>query len=365
MTPSLLFEVGVSLVLQISLLVAVAAAFDRICNSALRSNQIWTATFVATLLLTVGAFGLPHMRWLGLRVEADASTLGAVLRFQMLAVKLLGLAWLLGFVAHLLSRLRRCLALFHFLKVQCGPLTSAQQAALPGDIFSQAPRGTRWLVSDQRHGPFCWQLHQPTIVLPLDVFELDPETQGHILRHEYEHLSTGHPLQHFLQGLCSTLFWFHPAVRLAAGRAELAREYWCDEVAASNREGVAGYLRSLAAAGEQSVDAPPCTLAMSRHGSAIVRRSRRLAELIKRREWSPAQDSPRGPLIFVCVLLAAAVISQVWLPVNLLASERDRMSPWPAWTAGVLHDFGVSVRDYEAFDHRREAQELLNPDDDE
>lgn len=172
-------------------------------------------------------------------------------------------------------------------------------------------------------------------------------------------------MQHFLQGLCNTLLWFHPAVRLAAHRAELTREFWCDEVAAKNREGVAGYLRSLALISEQNIDAPSCTLGIGRRGNAIVRRSRRLVELSGRHQWSPGKADRvwLHRLAVAGVAFAAVAVSQFWLPVNLLASDRDRLSPWPSWTASVLHDFGVTVRDYESFDHRRQADELLHPDD--
>ncbi len=365
MSPSLLFEVAVSLTIQITLLVGLAMVVDRIGDSARRSNQIWTTTFVAILLLVCSAFVLPHMRWLNLPSIGESEGAATLLRFQILTAKVLGFTWLVGFVVTCLRRLHRCLTLLYFLNVRCRPVTERQFQALPDDVIIQAPKGIRWLVSDQTHGPFCWQLHRPTIVLPQSMLGVDARTQRHILRHEFEHLRTGHPLQHFLQGVCSMLLWFHPAMRLAACRAELTREFWCDEVAAESRDGVASYLRSLAIVSEQNVDAPPCTLAIGRRGNAIIRRSHRLVERSKCRKWTPGQEHRRWMHRFsvAFIVFAAIAVSQVWLPVNLLASERDRVSPWPSWTAGVLHDFGLSVRDYEAFDHRRDAHDLLYADD--
>ncbi|MDV6033244.1 MAG: M56 family metallopeptidase [Phycisphaera sp. RhM] len=364
MSPSLLFETATSLFVQITLLVGYALIVDRCRDSARRSGQIWTTTFVASLLLTLVAFLLPHVRWFPLPSFDEPSTLGTVLRIQIFAARLLLAIWLIGFSISLLRRICRFLTLVHFFSVRCLSLSERQIASLPHDIVSRAPESTRWLLSDQTHGPFCWQLHRPTIVLPASIFQLDSEMQRHILRHELEHLSVGHPLQHFLQGFCNTLLWFHPAVRFAAHRAELTREYWCDEVAAQCREGVAGYLRSLATICEQNADAPPYTLAIGRRGSAIVRRSNRLARLMKCRDWKPGQeDSPmRLGFSSVSIVMAAALLAQLWLPVNLLASGHDRFSPWPAWSASVLHDVGLTVRDYESFDHRREAHEILNPD---
>lgn len=364
MSSSMLFEVATSLLLQITLLVACAWGIDRACGSARRSTPIWTTAFSAVLALTFCAFFLPHFRWLVLPPVGKAATWGTVLRCQIIAVNSLAAIWLIGFVISLVLRFHRFLTLLYFLKSRCRPLTNQQIRSLPGEILSEAPEGTRWLLSDVAHGPFCWQLQRPTVVLPPSILDAEADTKRHVLRHELEHLRTGHPVQQFLQGLCSTLLWFHPALRLASRRAELTREYWCDEVAAETRAGIAGYLRSLATISEQSLDAPPCTLAIGRRGPAIVRRSCRLVELSKRRGWSPGSEKTSRlhrfavPLIVVFALL----ISQVWLPVNLLASDRESVSPWPSWTAGMLHDFGVSVRDYEPFDHRREAHELLVDD---
>ena len=40
-------------------------------------------------------------------------------------------------------------------------------------------------------------------------------------------------------------------------------------------------------------------------------------------------------------------------------------SPWPKWTAGVLHDFGIHARDFEVQGSRDNLQELIDPDDDD
>ncbi|EMI22354.1 peptidase M56 BlaR1, partial [Rhodopirellula maiorica SM1] len=58
-------------------------------------------------------------------------------------------------------------------------------------------------------------------------------------------------MQHFLQGVCSTLFWFHPLVGPAARGAELTREYLCDEVAAKAIGKFGAYLRTLAEVAER------------------------------------------------------------------------------------------------------------------
>ena len=56
---------------------------------------------------------------------------------------------------------------------------------------------------------------------------------------------------------------------------------------------------------------------------------------------------------------AAAVVSAVWVPANVLSSPRANWTPWPTWTAGVLHDVGIAVRDHELYDRRTRVHEIL------
>ncbi|MEM9367726.1 MAG: M56 family metallopeptidase [Planctomycetota bacterium] len=291
--------------------------------------------------------------------------MGTILHYEILAAKCMLLVWLVGFVIGLLHQTHRYLSLVYFLGVRCRSMSEQQHACLPADVTALAPDHARWLLSDKAHGPFCWQMQRPTIVLPTSFLKLDHEVQCHVLRHELEHLAAEHPMQHFLQGLCNTLLWFHPAIRLAARRAEITREYWCDEVAAQSREGVSSYLRSLAIVSEQHAESPPCTLGISDRESAIVLRSHRLAKLMQQRDWNPGSNDSlsRAKMPSNLIILAALLLSQLWLPVNVLASRHDWLSPWPSWTAGALHDVGWTVRDFEPFDHRCEAHEFLNPDD--
>ncbi len=53
-----------------------------------------------------------------------------------------------------------------------------------------------------------------------------------------------------------------------------------------------------------------------------------------------------------------------WLPVNVLASPSSNWSPWPAWSARVLNDFGVKARDFEIHDQAFDLHEFDDDDDD-
>ena len=63
------------------------------------------------------------------------------------------------------------------------------------------------------------------------------------------------------------------------------------------------------------------------------------------------------------LVLTTILIAFVWLPIDVLASSHSNWSPWPTWSASVLHDFGVSARDFDVYDHR--IEELLEEDADQ
>jgi hypothetical protein len=48
----------------------------------------------------------------------------------------------------------------------------------------------------------------------------------------------------------------------------------------------------------------------------------------------------------------------VTVPLDPLSSSRSVWSPWPSWTAEMLHCFGYTLRDYEPFDARVQLYEL-------
>ena len=363
MNSVLLFEVVVSVVVQVTVLILVATLLERQTRSSRTRCRIWTAAFVATQMLLLVAFVFPHVRWCQFPIDAEMRSLGNVLRTEMFTIKVLAGIWLVGFFVSVVWRTYLFFRLQLFLNARCRDMEPHECAAIPEELRHAAPEGTRWFVSTESHGPFCWQMHRPTIVLPFSFAGEHEQTRRHILKHELEHLRTGHPLQHFLQGLCGLVFWFHPCVYWAARRAELSREFWCDEVAAGTGSGVAGYLRSLATIAERNIHAPRCTLGFGQKKHAIVRRSERLVALAQRGQWraDPSESGGRWPI--ATLLVVAIFVSQLWLPVNVLASGRSSFSPWPTWTASALHDLGLVVRDYEQFEHRREAQDMLHPED--
>ncbi|MCA9139409.1 MAG: M56 family metallopeptidase [Planctomycetales bacterium] len=364
MTSAQVFETLASLPLQILVVVIAIAALGRIKISAATRCRLWTIAYLSIIFLIAAAFLVAHIRLLDIGFRFSESSARRIVETQIGIVRLIGMTWLIGCVMVLIRRCCRFAALQRFLRHECRPMTDQELAGLPLTDNDTVPSNLHWLVSKHKHGPFCWQLHRPTIVISRDVLRDDTRTLRHVLLHELEHLRTDHPLQHFLQGICSVALWFHPAIWWAARDAELSREFHCDEVSASDGNSIGSYLRTLTRIAEQSTDAHACTLAFGRRKSAIIRRTERLVSLSASPEKQAILRSHiRDYLAIGILLLVVAVASQIWLPVNVLASTRSRVSPWPRWTAAVLHDWGVSVRDFEQFDDRHDLRKIVEPED--
>ncbi|QDS91496.1 Methicillin resistance mecR1 protein [Roseimaritima multifibrata] len=358
------FEVGATLCLQISVVIALTAALQRWIGDARFGCRLWTICFLSIIaLLAVGVL-LPHRRLFGGAVDFQRETVLAIVMWQGRLTIALAAVWGAGVLVFLGRRLVRCLQLLRFLKDRCTPVDS------PGllkrlECSSNLPDGLKVLTSPEIQGPFCWQLHRPLIVLPTFLLEEDDTTLRHVMLHELEHLRTRHPMQHFLQGICSMVFWFHPAIRLAGRNAELTREFLCDEVAAKTAGKFGPYLRTLAIVAEHCgrsacTAVPQGTLAFGNQKSALVRRCDRLVALahnrVPSRQW-------RSMTAIVVLLLSVVVVQQVWLPTNVMASSRSHWSPWPTWTANVLHQCNIQVRDFELFEERVQLHELIKAND--
>ncbi|WP_182864606.1 M56 family metallopeptidase [Rhodopirellula sp. JC639] len=368
MNASQLFEAVASVPLQVLIVVTAVVLLGRSVDQAAAVCRLWTIGFLSILGLVAAGFLFPHLRLMhsdGLSNDLSNAAARTVLAAQAWTLKIAAAVWIVGFAYVLLQRLVRMIVLSQFFSQRCREMTDEEIAGLPLETQDALPKNLRWLVSFEMHGPFCWQLQRPTIVLPSCLLREDEGVLRHVILHELEHLRTNHPLQHFLQGSCNALLWFHPAVWWAARNAELTREFHCDEVAAGNGGTIADYLKTLARIAEQNTTAPTCTLAFGRRKSAIIRRTERLlAQSESTCDRSSSHARLRGSLAIGSLLLVVLLASQLWLPVNLLASSRARLSPWPTWSAEVLHDFGVSVRDYERFDARHDLNELQRDVDD-
>ncbi|WP_047812322.1 M56 family metallopeptidase [Rhodopirellula islandica] len=360
-------EVGSTLCLQISIVIAMTAALQRWVVDARWGCRLWTTCFLCIIGLVAAALLLPHRRLFHFPVTLSRESMLEIVVWQTrIAIALLSV-WTVGAVWSIVQRCWLCIGLLQFLRHECDPIDAAELLQAT-DISSNECQPLSICVSDKIQGPFCWQLHRPVVVLPsfmINDHHAGDATLRHVLLHELEHLRTQHPMQHFLQGICSTLFWFHPMVRSAAHKAELTREFLCDEVAATTIGKFSAYLRTLAKVAEQCRrqpcnGAPKGTLAFGNDDSTLIRRSKRLVMLA---ENKPARAHWRAIMALTTILLCATLVQQVWLPTNVMASQRSDWSPWPSWTAKALHQFNLQVRDFESFEDRVQMHELLTEED--
>ncbi len=358
MNEFLLSEVAAGLIVQTTLLIAVTYGIDRWLGDSRTSCRLWTVCFVGILTLVIAGAMFPHFRPFTMAANRPGSIMAKVALHQTPIVHVVAMGWIAGVAIVLIRRAMIYIQLSRFLRKVCRPITSQERQSLPiqdGEIDDSM----NILICDSVESPFCWQLHRPTIVLPQSLLSDSRDEQRHVLLHEWEHLKTNHPLQHFLQGICASLFWFHPAIAMAGRRAELVREFACDETAALSGGKVSSYLRTLAKIAERSSGSPSCVLSFGRSKSALIRRSEKLVSVATR---SANVHPIRRVAALAGLVLTFLVISQVWLPVNALASSRSHWSPWPTWSAEALHDFGINVRDFESFDEDHGLHDFLHDD---
>lgn len=372
MTGSFVVEVGVSLCWQISLIVLVTLGLQRWVGTAIGGCRLWTICFVSILALIAAALLLPHRRWFAFPDFVSHDALVFIATWQGSIVNGLLVVWAGGVLVKVLRRGLGCWQLLHFLDRHCAPLSRdeitrrwspveptramlAHPATVPMDVCV--------LVSDQIQGPFCWQLHRPIVVLPKYLLEGEPASLRHVWLHEIEHLRTRHPMQHFLQGVCNAVFWFHPMVWIASNRAELTREFLCDEVAAVTEGKFGAYLRTLSTIAERChrvscTHVPGGTLAFGNRPSALLQRCDHLVRLATTTRTSP-NNPLRTRLAAASLVIVTIAVSQFWLPTNAAASSRAAWSPWPTWTAAVLHSVDIQVRDFEPFDEHTPMHSTL------
>lgn len=353
-------EVACSLCVQISILIGSTFMIQRWVGDARAACRLWTLCFVLMIGMVSAGVLLPHRRLLDFPVTLSRETLLTLVSWQTNIAIGLGIVWAIGTTVALIRRASLCVALLKFLSTRCEKLDTIATLDRVG-VKADDQEELNILSSVEIQGPFCWQLHRPVIVLPAFLIDEDDTTLRHILLHEIEHLRTRHPMQHFLQGVCSTVFWFHPMVGSAARGAELTREFLCDEVAAKTAGKFGAYLGTLAKVAERCgsvscTQVPKGTLAFGYQKSALIRRSERLVRLAH----SGTPTKPYRSLIAIAGLVAIAVsVQQVWIPTNAMASQRSDWSPWPTWTANALHQINVQVRDFERFDNRVQMHELM------
>jgi bla regulator protein BlaR1 len=287
MTATEFLELILSVSLQAVLVVAASYWIGRLTDSDRLRCRLWTVTYSLLLLLVVNATLLPHVRLLH-RVRPSTHPLAVeVVSLEIQLGRLLFWGWSLGAIGSLGLLAFRMFQAERFLR-SCravDPDVVSLAAVMHEAADSQAPqvdnREVRLVSTSVATPPFCWQFHQPYIVIPDSLLTYEQDSLKYILRHELTHLQTGHPLQVFLQRSVEIVFWFHPMVWWASREWSMAREFHCDDEAIQSRGDIVQYLKTLLQIVEQTArdDRPQATLAFVRNRCEMAERSRRLVRL--------------------------------------------------------------------------------------
>ena len=360
MTATQWLEVVASYSLQVLLVIAVGKLLERTIVKTSDRCAVWSNCFLCILFLGCSALVLPRLHLIQPWSQLEPHTLMTVSAAQDVVGRSLLAIWSIGASVSLIRWGVRGQKLRHTLsRCQRMPVDDVKQLLGQTDIGLKGHPLPVVLISDEADGPFCWQLHEPTVVLPRFLLEGSHADLRHVLLHELEHLTTNHPLQLFWQHLVQTTCWFHPAVWNAASRASLMREFTCDEAAANNGANSAAYLRTLLHIAERCERTRNSSaISFGRTPSEIVLRARRLVDLKKDTQGN-GLSALVGRKAATCILIAFTILlSFVWIPSDPLASPRSVWSPWPRWTAEVAHCFGYNLRDYEQYDRRSQLFEI-------
>ncbi|QDT91490.1 M56 family metallopeptidase [Gimesia algae] len=366
MTSTQFLELAISLSVQVALVIIVAHWLGRLVNSEQMQCRLWTICYVVLLSLIGVALLLPHPRLFQPWVSIGAQHTTTLVTIEMQLGQILFFVWLAGASVSLMVFFFRSFQVNRFLNT-CQPLdldefvSEENQLDIPELTSFPSKQRLRLLTSTRLTTPFCSQFHYPYIVVPEYLLGFDRQKLNFIIRHELEHLKTGHPLQLFLQRVVEVIFWFHPMVWWASQQSSISREFACDEAAIDSPSDIVMYLQTLLTIMEYSAsqaEETPTSLAFGRGKSIVAKRARRLTQIAKRKEID-RRSRILGPAACFSLVMLATLIGFLWLPIDVLASSRTNWSPWPTWSAGVLHDFDIPARDFEVFDPRIELHELL------
>lgn len=353
MTLPAVLAAAASLALQVTLLIAVSAWLARQADNERVGDRIWQVCHSLILIITLAAFAIPHLRLLPPSVIFGDENLAGIAALESRVGLVFVGVWLTGFVVGVAGLVLGILNTGRLLRTAVPiPVTLLQQRCrrVPGHLPDG--RDIVWLRSGVSSSPFCWQIHRPYVVLPEFVLEFADDELQAVISHEAAHLMAGHPLQLFLQRMVELIFWFHPAVWWASWQAAAWREFVGDRAAAGSPDGAAACLRSLLHLAEHGITVTggmPAGLSFGAGRSLTRQRAARLAQVAEHQCGATGRGLVR---VLPVMVVAAAAIHALVLPLNAGASDRSLWSPWPTWSAQALHAVGVPARDFEIDRHR-------------
>jgi beta-lactamase regulating signal transducer with metallopeptidase domain len=261
--------------------------------------------------------------------------------------------WLAGVLGHLLG-LSHGLRRESRLVAASRPLDSGWRETLEEARQELAVRGTvRLLTSGEIETPSTCGWWRPSVLLPSSALAWPVERQRVVLQHELVHVLRVDVLRHLLWRLACALYWFHPMVRAAAGRASGAREEACDEAVLDLGNRPSAYARHLLEIAESlRVEARPPSLALS-----MIERGqleRRLHVILDPKRPSTSRRLRAGIAlaalggILLCVAAATpgtrAMALPAVAPTTAVATEATKATE-SACVAGIHGNFDGTVNE--------------------
>jgi beta-lactamase regulating signal transducer with metallopeptidase domain len=255
------------LVAKITLLLGAALAASRLLGrSASRHHLMWSAAFVAVLLLPVLSATLPRLALpvrvaapdaVGPQVQTSApraelqaashetftlantavtddnapSSRAFPLPSPRLSIAALWLAGCMIALASLLMSHARVVRLRKASRVLRNAGWNDSAARLSRQLGLTRP--VDLFVTDRVSTPMAGGIIHPAVFVPADADEWSDEQRDLVLAHELAHLANGDPLRQLVSRIAFTIYWFHPFAWLATRRANAACEQACDEAVLS------------------------------------------------------------------------------------------------------------------------------------
>jgi beta-lactamase regulating signal transducer with metallopeptidase domain len=208
--------------------------------SAQARHDLWTLIVLGVLVVPVWDLFLPNFyvnvsqRWEPLAVPTARG------------VPLLTAIWLVGIVVAAARfaggwrGLRRIATTGHALRGERIQAALASAARLAG-----VRRPVQLLASPAISVPATWGVRRPVIALPEAATNWSEERLRLVLLHELLHVRRRDVVVEYALWLASAVYWFHPAVWLAARRLRLERERACDEAVVATGARASDYCEHL------------------------------------------------------------------------------------------------------------------------
>jgi beta-lactamase regulating signal transducer with metallopeptidase domain len=204
---------------------AVVAAVALRGTPARDRHDLWLLVIAGTVVLPLAGLLFPaHFfkvpaTWVA--IAAPRTARGAVL---------LGLVWAAGAVVTALRLVPGLVALRRIRARATGLRRhDALEALATAGRLAGVARPVTLLVSAAVRVPATWGVRRPVVALPDAATHWSAERLRLVLLHELLHVRRRDVMVEILLEAVTVVFWFHPAVWLAAGRVRLERERTCDE----------------------------------------------------------------------------------------------------------------------------------------